>query len=783
MAPNCFSISRVLKEPAGREGLLQERVQKRADTKGWRSRSVLTAALLALLVLGAASAAPPSSRTLQSLVVLSLLAALGLTGWKAASAWMPDAGRLSRAVFALTVAVATVTVPATVLGHFGYLRLEPFLLVVALACGVSLLLNRRDEPSLRTASAEPRPAGFLETSLLFAAIALVTLRLGASFHHAIRDPAAYMGYDDLSYHLPAMAVWHRYGDLRTIKFETGDPSTTFYPFVSELCSWALLAPLRDCDVLARRVQLLFAFGSLLAVAALGRRCGLNRSSALTAALVYATVDGAFPVLALGAGNDHAACFLTLAGLDGAFELASRRSRRAALYPGIALGLLVGTKYLGLLFGVVVFAVLGAFLVLGRSANIAEDSEHPGGAPWRRLREGFDLLAVLVLMILVCGGYAYARNAWTASNPVYPQPLRIFGRELASGLPAATLAWRRHRPESQIQVASYLLRQSALMGGLFVWSMLPASVIAPVTALARRRWREALLFTLPIVFFLLFLFLIGDHRGIRYVLPGLAIAAVAAVWSTCLLGERWAPFLRCALLAGVLFAVASHLPLKAGALGLALVALLALGAALSAGRRRIETVWLWAGGLSGDRFLALAWLLGIAATVALVCLSPSAIDRFQDAKVSGVSVVTALESLTGDAGAGVAYVGLNRPYDYFGSRLQNDVHLVPSDGDLPSEYYSWGGDVRFPFRDGSPDRWRDSLAQLHIRWVVAVRNPGEGPERGWMQALPTEFSLVERSGDVEIWQVGRDRSGAAIGLRSSNSPPGGAVRRRDPVPES
>src|SRR5262249_29140600 len=149
-----------------------------------------------------------------------------------------------------------------------------------------------------------------------------------------------------------------------------------------------------------RVQLPFALGSLIAVFALARRLGLRHASAWSATLLYATVDRAFPVLALGAGNDHAASFFTLAALDASWALWERPGKRTALYLGTSLGLLVGTKYLGVVFAATVLTFLAALLLSRRGSPRAGVEK---AAP-RASR--LTMAVVLLGSIVLCGGYAY-----------------------------------------------------------------------------------------------------------------------------------------------------------------------------------------------------------------------------------------------------------------------------------------------------------------------------------------------------------------------------------------
>jgi hypothetical protein len=193
----------------------------------------------------------------------------------------------------------------------------------------------------------------------------------------------------------------------------------------------------------------------------------------------------------------------------------------AIYAGVTLGMLLGTKYIGLIFGP---TVLGVLALAGLAARLRAA---PGERlPVRALAGHAVLLAVAAAVV---GGYTYLRNWVTAGNPIFPEPVSLFGRQILPGLEGVTLAVRRHLPWFPIDVRKFLLSRSDLLGSLFPFTMLPAALVAPLVALWRRRWRDALVFALPSAFFLEFLYLMHDHRDMRYFLPGVALAAVAFVW--------------------------------------------------------------------------------------------------------------------------------------------------------------------------------------------------------------------------------------------------------------
>jgi hypothetical protein len=721
-------------------------------------RAFLPSALIAAVLLaGAAWPGPP--RPFQALVAIALLTALARTGWRIAGLLIPESDAAFRVTAGFTVAVGLATVPATVLGHFGVLRPAAFLVwgaVVALAG--AFLTPRPPLPTFHPPSGRggENKGARVEVSLLLAAVAAITLKGAHRILQLLPEAAGRHDFDDLCYHLPAVALWHRYGDLRMIKFAMGDPNMAFYPIVGELASWVLLAPFGDSDFAARWSQLPFAVLSFPAILAIARLLGLGWRPATLAGLLYLSIPRVFPTLALTAGNDHVTAFFTLAALAGALEAGRRPRPGIALFTGLALGLLAGTKFVGLLNAATVLGLLAVLWVLRRPS----------------LREALKMSSLLSAAMALAGGYTYLRNAVTAGNPLFPVPIHLFGREILPGWESSTIAARSAGSEWELDVWSFLTTREDLFGPLFPFLLLPAAMLAPLAALVlpRRKTETVLVLSLPIVFFLEFLYLTPDHRDMRYFLAGIALAGVGFAW----LAERAGPRVGVVLrgLRGVVALVIARLALDYGKLSDAReILILVLLAGLAAVLFRIE----WT-----PAKRRVAWAAGAAALVLAAFPIGWAVEHYQRVKFEMMPAPLALERLSGGRGARVGYAGWNQPYLFFGKRLQNEVHIVPHTGRLAARYYTWGGTVEFPFQ-GSFRRWRRAIDRLGIEYVVLIRSPEEDPERHWMRRRPDQFRRIYEGNAAEIWRVlpaGSDRpERKQRGGRTGATPGRGSGSRR------
>ena len=157
-----------------------------------------------------------------------------------------------------------------------------------------------------------------------------------------------------------------------------------------------------------------------------------------------------------------------------------------------------------------------------------------------------------------------------------------------------------------------------------------------------------------------------------------------------------------------------------------------------------------------------------------------VTKYQEEKLSEQPGPLALERLVPPRGGRIAYAGLNAPYLFFGSRLQNAVEIVPRSRALAARTYRWGSRLAQPYVIGPYHVWRSNLERLRIEFVVVCRSRWEDPERRWMTRHPGEFRRVYEDGETEIWRVLPKRPSAAsyrsrritrTRLPSSGSAPG------------
>jgi hypothetical protein len=242
----------------------------------------------------------------------------------------------------------------------------------------------------------------------------------------------------------------------------------------------------------------------------------------------------------------------------------------------------------------------------------------------------------------------------------------------------------------------------------------------------------------------------DHRDVRYWLAGVGLMAVGLAWLTERLGPRAGAAVRGLLLVLVLHQIDKRIDLSHWRE--ALLVFLLLAAAVLVLRR-------------GEALRALlprrTGALLVAAGLVLVLASPwlaRGIELYQGLKLRDRPPALALDRAAGPQGATVAYMAFNQPYLYFGSRLQNDVQIVPTGWDFASQYYRFGGNASFPFDGLEPRRWWRTLGAIDARFVVLRLSGEEEPRRSWMLAHPERFQPIYQDGLDEVYRVVRPAGG-------------------------
>jgi Dolichyl-phosphate-mannose-protein mannosyltransferase len=646
------------------------------------------------------------------------LSLAGLGGW-------PGESGATRAVRVTLWAFLILIVVEAAFGACG--RLDARNTLVALVAVAIVTTAWTSRPSLRRPSGPDQSARELwslaDVALATAIAAALALRLWAGLHKSL------FLYDALSYHLHAPVTWYHDRRLSIVPAVFGDPAPAYAPSNLELWFLFLLAPLRS-DYLASSGQLPFAALAVLAVAATVREAGGRRSAALGAGLAFLLVPEIWQQ-APTAMTDLGMAALLLASLPFALRLGRAPNAGDGLACAAALGLALGSKYVGLVLAV-------PFVGLAALA-----ARH--GRP--RLRDMAGAGAVL----LAGGGFWYLRNAIVTGNPIYP--VSAFGWPGLYGR-AEMRAWDYHLPVADLSSLG---------------AMLTAGGIGFTGAAALGLLRARPPIELPLSAALCALFWIAvPYQESRFLFAAFGLAAVAlgraAVRPPAWLG--WGA-LGLAIGGGLLeFPTPDRLAVIPAGL---------LGAALAIVWRRIPPSARRAAGVGGALAVALSGV------IALVV----GLGHYR-ARDPGYALGEEIDAAWGWFGANVhdaqvAYTGSNLAFPLAGRDLGNRaayVNVAGAPGDLLHDFGgAWPTSTASaltnsgttpepaPYRRGeSFDIWLRNLRAAGtsvlfvaatdpiVRRSVAVDGDGFPIERAWADAHPALFPLRYHSPAARIYGV-------------------------------
>ena len=213
-------------------------------------------------------------------------------------------------------------------------------------------------------------------------------------------------WDEMSYHLPKLALWVQTGSLG--RPDIWDTRTCFPSGFQTL--QALWVVILHHDVIIEMAGVEFLAAGVLAVSALGRMAGLERIHCVLGAVLFVGM----PIMqtqSTSGINDSGIAILALIAFAFAFRPAPVASTLGYLFVILLLGVSIKPTMLHAAVGLSVPLVLA----------------------WRRRpavlapREGPPLLRLPVLFLAAFVGlYWYGRNSLEFGNPVYPAGISIFG---------------------------------------------------------------------------------------------------------------------------------------------------------------------------------------------------------------------------------------------------------------------------------------------------------------------------------------------------------------------
>ena len=463
------------------------------------------------------------------MILAVLFTALGAA---AATAVLRPTGRVDAAVAFAVIASAGLTAALLAAGIAGLLRPGVVLAILgAWALSASLA-------SLRWTSLKKRirwPAGVrLSRSRVWPALLVVLAAFALAWQVLVALVLPPYAYDALTYHLTTVISWIQQGSLELPGYSG---CCDYYPFSPDLLI-AFPALFLHSTSLIGLVQVPFVLLGAVATAGLARIAGLSGSAAAASGALFAVT----PAVLTQAPTNYVDVMLAaevLAALYSVTRYAQTGAVQHLIVTGLAGGLVLGTKGLGLLWAVVL--CLCAMV----AAGIAVRGGHVRAPSAARAFGGAAAIA------LALGGWWYLRNAVTTGNPLYPFTIRFLGttvfhgpKEVADTLTAPSagahmpwpvsvaLSWASDLDFWNQGTYSYQQRLGGL-GPTWAWLGIPM-LTAMLFSLARRP--NAALLPVAAV---LGVFVVQPYSWwARFTLPLAALGAVAVAMAATRARWRW-----------------------------------------------------------------------------------------------------------------------------------------------------------------------------------------------------------------------------------------------------
>lgn len=551
-----------------------------------------------------------------------------------------------------------------------------------------------------------------------------------------------LGADSLIYHLAFPVTWLKNGNLKNPMLIFGPGlsqaptnSAPYFPTNAELFFFWLLFPLRNA-FLADVAEAPFYFMGILVFYSILRKFDINKSTSLFVALLWMLIPNCLKQIEQGSYVDVICAILFLMSFNFILICDREFNMKNAFILGLCLGLFTGVKSLNISWslGLIPFFI---YVLFKHKRQI-------------KIYNIFLDLSLVVIGILILGGYSYIRNYILTRNIFYPIRLTIFGKVLMPGyidrLSYANLTY----PFKEFSLMKLFFSEG--LGLQFLGFILPATFI-PLSSLPfikrfrEKFWQYLFIFFIPTFMFTMCLFHIKAYWS-RYLYPYLGVGLIvsAIFLDNFKWGKIYITILGFISVISSLAEFAGHIELLASII-LSIVIFFIF-------------IWLKKNIIINKKIkMAIIISLVILLTVMLGFLNNKYYNEEYNRYIKiyeDREVAYAWKWLDDNTGSGkrIAYTGRAEFYPLFGKGFKNDVFYI-SINDKPSiPHYYPDGLYR---KEKNFFAWRNNLIKEKIDYLfvyLPYENTEFPVEDQWAKEHAMQFRLVFQNNKTKIYWLVR-----------------------------
>lgn len=506
------------------------------------------------------------------------------------------------------------------------------------------------------------------------------------------------GWDSLNYHFTFAVEWFKAKNLNTPLVVFDNPCPSYYPLNGSLIYLWFIFPFKNV-FLADLGQVPFFVLTFLAIFNICRKIGVSRRYSFFAAALMTVTPNYFKQLSI-AYVDVMVCAWFLVALNFLLNLSKRIDYKNMLLFGFSLGMLIGTKSIALAYS---FILILFFICISVKNKF-------------NLRFVNHILLLLICMLII-GGFSYIRNFIETGSPLYPTTFKILGKTIFPGVMDKSnfTAFLKQEDYSLIKV---LFHEGMGAGTLlFVVTSIPLFVF--MSYKNKKFTLEGTILASSFVFLYFIYRYVFSLPNIRYLYPMIAVGYILTFYALSNI-----KFPRAVLSWIIMFCFFTSMPEMARKTELVISMILSL---------LLFIVSLFTYRILQVNFVKLVL---ICILLSLLVFAIGNIDynkhEFQryskTTKFSGFwpDATLAWDWLNSNtAGSNIAYVGRPVPFPLYGSGLKNNVFYVSVNKVDP---------IKLHFLKNSRYRWDASYENLHRNLEADGNYRANADYKTWLDNL-------------------------------------------------